>query len=461
MRRSGTSCSWNSRAVWRASGSLGKADFWIATRGEPQTGIHVAFVSPDHETVDRFYEAAIAAGGVTTAHPGRVRSITRTTTVPTSSTPTGTTWKRAVTRPGNRGSCCLDSAHALGASERRAARDSSSRRTIARERIAPRAAEIDASHEFPRTSSNSSASTASSAPLRRGTRGHRHGTLLALVAIEEGLQGLCDERTDPCSAGARLTRSPSWRAMPSRRSDFPQLDLRRILAAYALTEAGSGSDSAAMRTTRAPGRRVRPRRLEAVHHERVGRARVHGLREDRPGRRACRHLRVRRRGRHPGFEVARLEPKMGISGSTTRQPFEAPASPPRTSSERRARASRSRCACSTARARESPPKASGSPRCDRLRARVRPARSRGRRWASRSPTIRLVTLSWRTWTAMRGRLPRSPLPLRAHGRRGRPERPATSAMAKLCCTDTAMWVATEAVQILGGYGYMQGTRSSA
>jgi alkylation response protein AidB-like acyl-CoA dehydrogenase len=30
-----------------------------------------------------------------------------------------------------------------------------------------------------------------------------------------------------------------------------------------------------------------------------------------------------------------------------------------------------------------------------------------------------------------------------------------SAMAKLFCTDTAMWVTTEAVQILGGYGYIR------
>ena len=30
-----------------------------------------------------------------------------------------------------------------------------------------------------------------------------------------------------------------------------------------------------------------------------------------------------------------------------------------------------------------------------------------------------------------------------------------SAMAKLACTDAAMWVTTEAVQILGGYGYVK------
>jgi alkylation response protein AidB-like acyl-CoA dehydrogenase len=36
-----------------------------------------------------------------------------------------------------------------------------------------------------------------------------------------------------------------------------------------------------------------------------------------------------------------------------------------------------------------------------------------------------------------------------------PELTKASAMAKLLCTDTAMWVTTEAVQILGGYGYIK------
>src|ERR1700736_3338671 len=35
------------------------------------------------------------------------------------------------------------------------------------------------------------------------------------------------------------------------------------------------------------------------------------------------------------------------------------------------------------------------------------------------------------------------------------ELPKISAMAKLYCTDVAMAVTTDAVQILGGYGYMQ------
>ena len=36
-----------------------------------------------------------------------------------------------------------------------------------------------------------------------------------------------------------------------------------------------------------------------------------------------------------------------------------------------------------------------------------------------------------------------------------PELTRASAMAKLYCSDTAMDVTTDAVQILGGYGYMQ------
>jgi alkylation response protein AidB-like acyl-CoA dehydrogenase len=35
-----------------------------------------------------------------------------------------------------------------------------------------------------------------------------------------------------------------------------------------------------------------------------------------------------------------------------------------------------------------------------------------------------------------------------------PELTKISAIAKLACTDAAMWVTTEAVQILGGYGYI-------
>jgi catechol 2,3-dioxygenase-like lactoylglutathione lyase family enzyme len=47
-----------------------KAFFWIGSREKPQTGAHVAFTTPDRATVERFYEAAIAAGGKDNGPPG-------------------------------------------------------------------------------------------------------------------------------------------------------------------------------------------------------------------------------------------------------------------------------------------------------------------------------------------------------------------------------------------------------
>ena len=47
-----------------------KAFFWIGIRNRPQTGSHIAFAANDRATVDRFYEAAIAAGGKDNGRPG-------------------------------------------------------------------------------------------------------------------------------------------------------------------------------------------------------------------------------------------------------------------------------------------------------------------------------------------------------------------------------------------------------
>jgi len=48
----------------------GKPEFFIR-EGEPvRPAIHLAFASPDRATVDKFYEAAIAAGGKDNGPPG-------------------------------------------------------------------------------------------------------------------------------------------------------------------------------------------------------------------------------------------------------------------------------------------------------------------------------------------------------------------------------------------------------
>jgi catechol 2,3-dioxygenase-like lactoylglutathione lyase family enzyme len=47
----------------------GMADFWIGS-SEERGAAHVAFSVPDRATVDRFYEAAMAAGGKDNGPPG-------------------------------------------------------------------------------------------------------------------------------------------------------------------------------------------------------------------------------------------------------------------------------------------------------------------------------------------------------------------------------------------------------
>ncbi|MGO9006269.1 MAG: VOC family protein [Beijerinckiaceae bacterium] len=47
-----------------------KPFFWIGLREQVLTGTHIAFAAPNRETVDRFYAAAIAAGGRDNGAPG-------------------------------------------------------------------------------------------------------------------------------------------------------------------------------------------------------------------------------------------------------------------------------------------------------------------------------------------------------------------------------------------------------
>lgn len=51
-------------------GAKPKAFFWIGRRHEPQTSAHIAFTAPDRATVDRFHQAALAAGGKDNGSPG-------------------------------------------------------------------------------------------------------------------------------------------------------------------------------------------------------------------------------------------------------------------------------------------------------------------------------------------------------------------------------------------------------
>jgi len=57
-------------APYTDGGSYFNADeLWIDA-GEPATHVHLAFQAKDHETVQRFYEAGLAAGGKDNGGPG-------------------------------------------------------------------------------------------------------------------------------------------------------------------------------------------------------------------------------------------------------------------------------------------------------------------------------------------------------------------------------------------------------
>src|SRR4051794_38485822 len=144
------------------------------------------------------------------------------------------------------------------------------------------------------------------------------GTLLALVAIEEvskvcATSGLILAVQELGSLGLKLAGSQE-----QKERYLPKLASGEWLCAYALTEAGSGSDSAAMRTTAvrkgddyllSGGKRFITNAGVAQLYT------VFAKTDPDAGHKGISAFVVE--ADTPGFEVARLEPKMGISGSTT------------------------------------------------------------------------------------------------------------------------------------------------
>jgi alkylation response protein AidB-like acyl-CoA dehydrogenase len=331
-------------------------------------------------------------------------------------------------------------------------------RTLARERIAPRAPEIDESHEFPWDV----------VELYRGHElfglgfdeewgGSGTGTLLALVAIEEvskvcATSGLILAVQELGSLGLKLAGTQE-----QKERFLPKLASGEWLAAYALTEAGSGSDSAAMRTTaRADGDAyVLDGSKRFITNAGVAQLYTVFAKTDADARHAGISAFVVEAG-SPGFEVARLEPKMGIAGSTTGElVFDG---------------------CRVPAANLLGAEGTGFKLAMRILDRSRPgvaaqglgiaqgATDYALEYARTRETMgepiaqhqliaaKLADMETRC-EAARGLLYR-------FGRmvdEGAPDEELTkaSAMAKLACTDAAMWVTTEAVQILGGYGYIK------
>jgi len=331
-------------------------------------------------------------------------------------------------------------------------------RDLARGRIAPRAAEIDESHEFPWDVVELFREHELFGLLfeeRWGGTGT--GTLLALVAIEEvakvcATSSLILAVQELGSLGLKLAGDEEQQARY-----LPRLASGEWLCAYALTEAGSGSDSAAMRTTA---------RREGDDYVLDGSKRfitnagvaqlytVFAKTDPEAGHAGISAFLVE--ADTPGFEVARLEPKMGIAGSTTGElTFEG---------------------CRVPAANLLGEEGEGFKIAMRILDRSRPgvgaqglglaqgATDYALEYAKTRETMgkpiaqhqliqaKLADMET-ACEAARGLLYRFGRMV-DDGVDG-PELTKASAMAKLACTDAAMWVTTEAVQILGGYGYIK------
>ena len=331
-------------------------------------------------------------------------------------------------------------------------------RTLARERVAPRAAEIDKKGEFPWDMVELFREhELFGLPYDEEYGGTGTGALMVLVAIEElskvcATTGLIMAVQELGSLGIKLAGSDD-----QKQRFLPNLASGEWLAAYALTEPGSGSDSAAMRTEA---------QLEGNEYVLNGGKRfitnagvahlytVFAKTDAEAGHSGISAFVVE--ADTPGFEVGRIEPKMGIKGSTTGEIF----------------FNDMRIPADNLLGEEG----EGFKIAMRILDRSRPgigaqglglaqgatdyaleyAKSRetmGKPIAQHQLISGMLADMETKCEAARGLLYKVGLMIDE----GAPDDELTkiSAMAKLYCTDVAMDVTTDAVQILGGYGYMQ------
>jgi alkylation response protein AidB-like acyl-CoA dehydrogenase len=331
-------------------------------------------------------------------------------------------------------------------------------RTIAREKIAPRAAEIDRTAEFPWDVVELYRENDLFGILfDEEYGGIGESSLLTLVAIEE-LAKVCGTSSAILSVQELGALGIKLAGTEEQKQRFlPKLASGEWLAAYALTEPGSGSDSAAMRTTaRHDGNEYvlnggkRFITNAGVAHVYV----VFAKTNPEQGHSGISAFVVE--ADTPGFEVGRIEPKMGIKGSTTGEIFFNDVHVPA--------------------ANLLGEEGEGFKLAMRVLDRSRPgigaqglglaqgatdyaveyAKSRetmGKPIGQHQLIAGMLADMETKCEAARGLLYKVGQMI-DEGDTG-PRLTKLSAMAKLYCSDIAMEVTTDAVQVLGGYGYIQ------
>ncbi len=331
-------------------------------------------------------------------------------------------------------------------------------RTLARERIAPRAAEIDATAEFPWDMVELFREhDVFGLPFDEQHGGSGTGVLMLLVAIEE--------ISKVCATTGLILAVQELGSLALKLAGTDELKERYLsrlasgewLAAYALTEPGSGSDAAAMRTEA---------RLEGDSYVLNGTKRfitnagVAGLytvfaKTDPSGGHAGISAFLVE-AETPGFSVGRIEPKMGIKGSTTGEIFFDECRVPAANllgaeGEGFRIAMRVLDRSRPGIAAQALGLAQGA--TDYALAYATSRETMGKPIVEHQLVAAKLADMETHCNAARGLLYKVGL-LIDDGVEG-PELTKASAEAKLFCADTAMEVTTEAVQVLGGYGYMR------
>jgi alkylation response protein AidB-like acyl-CoA dehydrogenase len=331
-------------------------------------------------------------------------------------------------------------------------------RTLARERVAPRAAEIDKKGEFPWDMVELFREhELFGLPFEEQYGGTGTGALMVLVAIEElskvcATTGLIMAVQELGSLGIKLAGTDE-----QKERFLPRLASGEWLAAYALTEPGSGSDSAAMRTEA---------RLDGDEYVLNGGKRfitnagVAGLyvvfakTDSEAGHSGISAFVVE--AETSGFEVGRIEPKMGIKGSTTGEIFFNDMRIPADNllgeeGDGFKIAMRILDRSRPGIAAQGLGLAQGA--TDYALEYAKTRETMGKPIAQHQLISGMLADMETKCEAARGLLYKIGLMIDEDAPEG--ELTKISAMTKLYCTDVAMEVTTDAVQILGGYGYMQ------
>ena len=331
-------------------------------------------------------------------------------------------------------------------------------RTLARERIAPRAADIDKTAEFPWDVVELFREHELFGILfDEEYGGHGASALMALVAIEEiskvcATSGLVIAVQELASLALKLAGTGE-----QKERWLPRLASGEWLAAYALTEPGSGSDSAAMRTE---ARRDGDEYVLNGSKRFITNAGVAELytvfakTDPSAGHAGISAFVVEASA--PGFEVGRIEPKMGIKGSTTGEVFFNDCRIPAGNligeeGEGFRIAMRVLDRSRPGIAAQGLGLAQGA--TDYALEYAKSRETMGKPIAEHQLVGGMLADMETKCEAARGLLYKCGQMI-DDGVDG-PELTKISAMTKLYCTDVAMEVTTNAVQVLGGYGYIQ------